>query len=123
MQYPCHFFVPTYSALLIFIMKSASSPLKERTFPLAKVKFICSGISMGSPTLDLSNVVNDHGRYLRDGTSYFSSDLNSSFFFLFATTVKQIEVTEATSAAIATTIIREPSEKIEPTMDEFVNFA
>ena len=60
---------------------------------------------------------------LRDGTSYFSSDLNSSFFFLFATTVKQIEVTEATSATIATTIVREPSEKIEPATDEFVNFA
>ena len=44
--------------------------------------------------------------YLRDGTSYYSSDLNSSFFFLLLTTVKQIEVIEVTSAAIATTIVR-----------------
>ena len=61
--------------------------------------------------------------YLRYGTSYSSSDLNSSFFFLLLTTVKQIEVIEVTSATIATTIVREPSEKIEPVTDEFVNFA
>ena len=57
--------------------------------------------------------------YLRYGTSYFSSDLNSSFFFLLLTTVKQIEVIEVTSATIATTIVREPSEKSEPVKEEF----
>ena len=57
--------------------------------------------------------------YLRYGTSYSSSDLNSSFFFLLLTTVKQIEVIEVTSATIATTIVREPSEKSEPVKEEF----
>ena len=57
--------------------------------------------------------------YLRDGTSYSSSDLNFPFFFLLLTTVKQIEVIEVTSATIATTIVREPSEKIEPVKEEF----
>ena len=56
-------------------------------------------------------------------SSFVSVSVTAAFFFLLETAVMVIEITEATSAVMAMIVGMEPSLKIEPTTEEFLNFA
>ena len=55
--------------------------------------------------------------------SFVSVSVTATFFFLLETAVMVIEITEETSAAMEMIVTMEPSLKIEPTTEEFLNFA